>query len=79
MKIHNYIDGKFKSNKTFLKKLNPHNNKLLSHYPLSGSDDINLAINSCEKNIDKWKSFGVFERSRVLKELTNLFIDNKKN
>lgn len=78
MKIHNYIDGKFKSNKTFLKKLNPHNNKLLSHYPLSGSDDINLAINSCEKNIDKWKSFGVFERSRVLKELTNLFIDNKK-
>jgi len=77
----NYIDGKWIANastgKTF-KSINPANkDEVLGEFPLSGKEDVELAVSSAKKAQKDWKRIPAPERGKILFNIAKLMEKEK--
>tara|TARA_Y100000768_G_C23977307_1_gene683731 strand:- start:15 stop:1484 length:1470 start_codon:yes stop_codon:yes gene_type:complete len=79
-KIHSWINGKEQTsgNKSYFKKLDPHNLNVLSNTVISSESEIDIAIDSAKKSFPLWSSFTPVKRGKLLYEFVNQIIKNKK-
>ncbi|MBC7319875.1 aldehyde dehydrogenase family protein [bacterium] len=78
----NYINGKWITNastgKTF-KSINPANkDEVLGEFPLSGKEDVELAVASAKKAQKEWKKIPAPERGRLLFNIAKLMERDKE-
>lgn len=78
-KIHSWINGKEQNsgNKSYYKKLDPHNLNVLSNTVISSESEIDFAIDSANKSFPIWSSFTPVKRGKLLYEFVNQIIKNK--
>lgn len=78
-KIHSWINGKEQTsgNKSYFKKLDPHNLNVLSNTVISSESEIDVAIDSAKKSFPLWSSFTPVKRGKLLYEFVNQIIKNK--
>jgi aminomuconate-semialdehyde/2-hydroxymuconate-6-semialdehyde dehydrogenase len=73
MKILNFINGEFlsaKSGKT-IKNINPSEGKIYGEIPKSNAEDVDLAVASAEKALDKWSDLSIELRSKILLNISS--------
>lgn len=78
-KIYNWIAGKeyYPLSGNWLEKYNPHTGDILSLFPDSNQDDVNLAIESAAKSFKTWSELTPVKRGQVLSEIVALMKSQK--
>ncbi len=79
-KIHSWINGKehISGDKSYFKKLNPHNLDIISNTVISSEIEIDNAIDSAKKSFNNWSSLTPVKRGEILYEYVNQLIKNKE-
>ncbi len=80
-KLQNHINGEWvNSSSTKTESVpNPANGKLLAHVPLSGKEDIDLAVKAAARAYPQWAETPVPNRSRHLYKYLQLLQEEKEN
>jgi malonate-semialdehyde dehydrogenase (acetylating) / methylmalonate-semialdehyde dehydrogenase len=79
--VQNYIDGKWVDSTSELTEPvpNPANGKTIAYVPLSGKEDVDLAVQSAERAFATWSELPVPQRSRYLYKYLQLLQEEKEN
>jgi malonate-semialdehyde dehydrogenase (acetylating) / methylmalonate-semialdehyde dehydrogenase len=79
--VQNYIDGKWVDSTSELTEPvpNPANGKTIAYVPLSGKEDVDLAVQSAERAFAIWSELPVPQRSRYLYKYLQLLQEEKEN
>jgi malonate-semialdehyde dehydrogenase (acetylating) / methylmalonate-semialdehyde dehydrogenase len=79
--VQNYIDGKWVDSTSELTEPvpNPANGKTIAYVPLSGQEDVDLAVQSAERAFATWSELPVPQRSRYLYKYLQLLQEEKEN
>ena len=78
-KFGQFINGKWQSsssNETY-EVINPATEEVLGKASKASSKDIQLALNSAEKGLELWKNTSPWERSKILRKISDLIREKK--
>ena len=65
-KIKNFINGEFINGKDYIDRVSPSTEKIISSFPRSTKNDVDLAVKSSKKAFDFWSSLSPVKRGDLL-------------
>lgn len=77
-KIKNFINGEFINGKDYIDRISPSTEKIISSFPRSTKNDVDLAVKSSKKAFDFWSSLSPVKRGDLLLNFVILLKKNKK-
>lgn len=73
-----YINGEWKTGESYTELFSPHSGEKIGEIPKASKEDVNKAIAAAENARKETEKLTAFERSRILEQLVQLFIQHKE-
>jgi aldehyde dehydrogenase (NAD+) len=77
----NYIDGKFVeaiSEKRFESRNPAHLDEIIGTFPMSGAEDVDMAVKAARKAFPVWRAMGMVKRAEIIGKVAQFIKDDEK-